>query len=102
MSLLGAFKNSFQELVCQRIDEVTLSQARKDPKWQQCVREANDLYHRIEELLGEEHRDIIFEFDNAKIGILACEVEYVYRQGLKDGIALKEELGLNGISNLVC
>ncbi|MHB1042377.1 MAG: DUF6809 family protein [Eubacteriales bacterium] len=99
--LKEAFKACFQEFIEQRISFTEGEQLPLDPEYMQWAKKASKAFHSLSELLPEEQKKLLFEYETAEGGCCTLSVEYAYRQGLRDGLRLKEEFGPGILERLV-
>ncbi len=86
--------DTFNEFMDERIGVGTIKVI-NDPEYKKASKEADELYSRIRELLGEENKGLILDYDTA-LGSAGCiENDYAYRQGVKDGLVFMETLAEN-------
>lgn len=101
MGQANTLKAAFQHVVDVRGFDVAGTNAMNDPAYQKASYEAKRLFDEILGLIGKENWGLLNKFESQ---ITACNVfftDYAYRQGLADGIALREELGLTGLERVV-
>ena len=65
-----------------------------DKERQKWSDESKKLRDQIKTVLNEEHRRLFGEFQDATTARSTVDIEYAYRQGLKDGVQLRAELDM--------
>lgn len=88
-----SFQESFCDFVFDRTFKLAADAAAKDPRNVKYSREIGHLMGKIMELLGDD-KDLVMELESTNSLREIIEVEYAYRQGLKDGIQLRQEIRL--------
>jgi hypothetical protein len=101
MLLQNSFMESFTEFIWERINEVLTGPAMDDKERQKWSDESEKLRGQIKALLGREHSQLFSDFQDATTARFAVDIEYAYRQGLKDGALFRTELGIEHPNRLV-
>jgi hypothetical protein len=101
MSLKGTFGESFTDFIWERINEILTGTAMDDEERRKWSDESSELRAQIKTVLDEEHRRLFGKFQDATTAMFTVDIEHAYRQGLKDGVLLKNELGMDTLDRLV-
>lgn len=87
------FKDLFGEFIWERIN-LAISKESETPAEAEAAEEESQLFHKIKELLGEENFRLLLDYESAASYSGSIETEKAYRQGVRDGMLFKEELGI--------
>jgi hypothetical protein len=93
---MASFKDAFEQFIAARLGEdpaPILVEATKDPRYEEDFFKSEELYRKIAELLGDNHK-LIGEYESSKNYMEGLVLDYVYKQGLADGFRLAKFLGL--------
>lgn len=101
MSEQETFGKSFSEFIWNRIDEILSGSAVNNKERQKWSDESQKLREQIKTVLDEEHRRLFGKFQDAESAMFTVDIEYAYRQGLKDGALLRAEMGMEDPERLV-
>lgn len=101
MSKQETFRKTFTDFIWDRIDEILANSAMNDKERQKWSDESQKLREQIKTVLNEEHRRLFGKFQDAETAMFTVDIEYAYRQGLKDGALLRAELGMEHPDRLV-
>lgn len=83
------FKDTVQDFVYERIDEIITSIIMPNCKYSDLSEKSYTLYKMIGDILPEEHKNLILEYENTEIQLQGIAEEIIYKQGLKHGAAMK-------------
>lgn len=86
--MLGKFRETFEEMVKDRIFETSGELSLSSPKYKKACDEGESLCKRIEALLPDEHKHLLLELDSSVAEQLVATEDVFYRQGLHDGMEL--------------
>lgn len=89
ISLVGDFNYFVQS----RVEFVCEEPAEKDLEYQNCSKKVYGLLEKIRESLGDNEK-LALEYEKAMNELIVCSMEHSYRQGMKDGLQLKQVIGL--------
>ena len=89
--MLSAFQDDFATLVFKRVG-FSGNTLLVDPQYIKFSKEEDRLTNEITQIIGDSQ--LLFDLEEATNMIMSITAEHAYRQGLKDGIQLRQELGL--------
>lgn len=88
--LIGkGFKDTVQDFVYGRIDEIITAVIMPIRKYTELSEKSYDLYKMIGDILPEDHKSLIAEYENTELLLQGIAEEAIYKQGLKDGATMK-------------
>ncbi|TEB08641.1 hypothetical protein Psch_02207 [Pelotomaculum schinkii] len=87
------FQEAFYGFVFERAFKVASYAAQQDPRSIELHKETHQAFDKIKEFLGGDN-SLLLDLESAMNATACIVTEYAYRQGLKDGVALKAELGM--------
>lgn len=88
-----SLEGDFNYFVQSRVESACEMEAEKDPKYQSCSKKVFGLLEKIRESLGDNEK-LALEYEMAMNELIVCSMEHSYRQGMKDGLQLKQVVGL--------
>ncbi|MEN6460807.1 MAG: hypothetical protein ABFC94_05475 [Syntrophomonas sp.] len=88
------FKWTFAEFIWRRI-EVTNNCVLKSPQRIKYSEEEEIALHNLKAVIPANMHELILDYEAAITAGMSCEIEYAYKQGMKDGIKLRQELILD-------
>ncbi|PKM82572.1 MAG: hypothetical protein CVU89_03465 [Firmicutes bacterium HGW-Firmicutes-14] len=91
---MGTLKETFEQFICDRVEKVG-RESFGNPERNKMSDKISEVYKTIQEMLPPEGKMLLSKYEE-----LSSEKESfievdVYRQGLKDGLELRKELGLS-------
>jgi hypothetical protein len=90
----NSLQGSFGKFIFERAFSIALDKGSiMDPERIKASENLNKITDNLKNLLGENF-NLILDLDDATTTIFGIDIEYAYRQGLKDGVQLRQELGL--------
>jgi hypothetical protein len=90
----GTAKEAFQQFVFDRCEKGG-RELLDNPEYIKMNNEATEVYHKIMNILPLDSQDLLSNYEELESLLEAFSQEYAYRQGLKDGLELRKELGLS-------
>lgn len=90
----GTAKEAFQQFVFDRCEKGG-RELLDNPERNKISNEASEIYKKIMEMLPPDGQKLLSKSEELEGSLTAFSEEYAYRQGLKDGLELRKELGLS-------
>lgn len=87
------FHEDFYGFVFDRAQICAGDMAEKDIRFNTLSKEEDLLTEKIKNILGHNYK-LLLEYESVFNSLTRLYTEYAYRQGLKDGVQLRQELGL--------
>lgn len=91
--MFATFQEAFSDLVFKRGVEFSENIASTDPVYIKYSDEESKLLKSIIYILGD-NKNLLFDLESTMNTLASILAEHSYKQGLKDGIQLRQELGL--------
>lgn len=94
------FQDSFNKLVIERVDDVACVKAENAPEYKENKKEISRLFTELKQILGDKFK-LLLELESAMSTSACITTYYAYRQGLKDSVLLRTEMGMEHPEKLV-
>lgn len=98
MTNLQPFAKTFSGMVIDRIAEISSQVMVKNKEHIELAEKALRLQHEIIAALPDEAKRLAYELDEVESLLEAIIVEIVYKQALRDGLELRNILGMGGLA----
>lgn len=83
------FGQAYKEFICNRTDGILFAiQSDTSCDYYHYNEERARLFDQLRDLLSEEGKSLLLDYESAETAAMASALEIVYRQGIEDGIKL--------------
>lgn len=91
---MNTFKENLKTAMIQSEYALVIKKRKRNTRYQQLEKEYRQLFDEIRGFLDAEHQNMMMELEDLQNALASMENDWIYRQGLRDCVALLQTIRL--------